>query len=100
MSDDASDKAAPTGRSTVRSLKTLASELMRPDLFVVKLGGEVVAGPECAIVAADIAAPVKGGARVVVVHGGGPQATKLQEALGQTPRQIAGRRGCARAACL
>jgi len=86
------DEPKPTGRTTVRSLKALASELMRPDLFVVKLGGEVVAGPECGLVAADIATLVQEGSRVVVVHGGGPQATKLQQALGQTPIQIAGRR--------
>lgn len=78
--------------TTVRSLKTLASELTRPDLFVVKLGGEVISSPECALIASDIATLTNEGARVVVVHGGGPQATRLQLALGQTPQQIAGRR--------
>jgi acetylglutamate kinase len=82
----------PASRRTIRSLKTLASEASRPELFVVKLGGEVISGPECAIVAADLAAMLNAGAKVVVVHGGGPQATKLQEQLGQKPVQIAGRR--------
>ncbi|HTJ80916.1 MAG TPA: acetylglutamate kinase [Polyangiaceae bacterium] len=58
---------------------------------VVKLGGEVIAGPELAFVAADVAA-LAASRPVVLVHGGGPQATKLQEALGQTPKKIAGRR--------
>lgn len=87
-----SDDDAPSSRQTVRSLRSLASEAARPDLFVVKLGGEVIGGPDLAVVASDIATLVREGARLVIVHGGGPQATKLQESLGQTPVQIAGRR--------
>ena len=60
--------------------------------YVIKVGGEVVGGPTLAVLAADVAALVREGLRVVVVHGGGPQATKLQKDLGQTPVQIAGRR--------
>jgi acetylglutamate kinase len=60
--------------------------------IVVKLGGEVVAGEALAPIARDVAALAEGGTRVVVVHGGGPQASKLQEALGQKPLKIAGRR--------
>lgn len=58
---------------------------------VVKLGGEVIASAELPAIAADLAAMAKS-RRVFVVHGGGPQATKLQEKLGQTPVKIAGRR--------
>ncbi len=87
-----SDDDAPSSRQTVRNLKTLASEALRPELFVVKLGGEVVSGPDMPAIAADLADLAKNGAKVVLVHGGGPQATRLQEALGQTPVQIAGRR--------
>jgi acetylglutamate kinase len=86
------DDDAPSSRQTVRSLRSLASEVARPDLYVVKLGGEVIGGPDLTVVASDIATLVREGARVVVVHGGGPQATKLQEALGQTPVHVAGRR--------
>lgn len=60
--------------------------------IVVKLGGEVVGGPVGAAVAADVAALVARGERVVVVHGGGPQATTLQKALGITPNIVGGRR--------
>lgn len=59
---------------------------------VVKLGGEVVAGPYLAAIAAGVAALARGGDRVVVTHGGGPQATELQKKLGQTPNIVAGRR--------
>lgn len=58
---------------------------------VVKLGGEVVASAELPALAADLATLASRG-RLVLVHGGGPQATKLQEALGQKPVKIAGRR--------
>lgn len=61
------------------------------DFVVVKLGGEVVASAELSHVAADIAS-LATSHRAVVVHGGGPQASKLQEKLGQTPKKIAGRR--------
>jgi acetylglutamate kinase len=60
--------------------------------IVLKLGGEVVAGPHMDAIAADIAALRKEGRPVVVVHGGGPQATELQKRLGQTPNMVAGRR--------
>lgn len=59
---------------------------------VVKLGGEVVQGPHMAAMANDIAALRSAGTPVVVVHGGGPQATDLQKKLGQTPTIIGGRR--------
>lgn len=59
---------------------------------VVKLGGEVVAGPYMAAIAADIAEMRERGTAVVVVHGGGPQATDLQRRLGQTPTIVGGRR--------
>jgi acetylglutamate kinase len=45
-----------------------------------------------AAIAADIAEMVRAGTDVVVIHGGGPQATELQKRLGQTPTIIGGRR--------
>jgi acetylglutamate kinase len=61
--------------------------------IVIKLGGEVVKakGP-LAVLCGDIAALTKQGKPVVIVHGGGPQATELQTKLGQSPRIVAGRR--------
>jgi acetylglutamate kinase len=60
--------------------------------LVVKLGGEVVQGPYLQAIARDLAALQREGVPVVVVHGGGPQATELQKRLGQTPNVVAGRR--------
>jgi len=62
------------------------------DYVVVKIGGEVVASPDVHTIAADVGAMRARGDRVLVVHGGGPQATDLQKRLGQTPKIVAGRR--------
>ncbi len=68
---------------------------MKPTLsakrpIVIKLGGEVVGGPVGAAVAADIATLTARGEPVVVVHGGGPQATALQKSLGIEPHIVGG----------
>jgi acetylglutamate kinase len=62
----------------------------RPLIF--KLGGEVIAGPSLPVIAADLAAIAARGTPVLLVHGGGPQTSKLQEQLGMKPVQVAGRR--------
>jgi acetylglutamate kinase len=59
---------------------------------VVKLGGEVVASPAMVAVATGIAELRAAGDQVILVHGGGPQATDMQRRLGQTPRIVGGRR--------
>jgi len=61
-------------------------------VIVVKLGGEVIASGEAKTIASDLRGLVDGGARVAVVHGGGPQATALQRQLGIETKQVAGRR--------
>jgi acetylglutamate kinase len=63
-----------------------------PRPIVVKLGGEVAGSPEAALLAQDLRVLVEGGARIAIVHGGGPQATELQHRLGLVPTQVAGRR--------
>lgn len=60
--------------------------------MVIKIGGEVISSGEAALLAADIKILVDGGARIAVVHGGGPQATALQKQLGLETVQVAGRR--------
>lgn len=60
--------------------------------IVVKFGGEIVRSAQLGRVAGDLAKVSKGGSAVVVVHGGGPQATELQKQLGQIPNIVAGRR--------
>ena len=59
---------------------------------IIKLGGEVVGDPRLATIAADLRSLVDGGARVVLVHGGGPQVTALSKRLGIEPRILGGRR--------
>jgi acetylglutamate kinase len=59
---------------------------------VIKLGGEVVQGPHLRAIAADVAEMRENDVPVVIVHGGGPQATELQKKLGQTPAIVGGRR--------
>ncbi|MCA9689626.1 MAG: acetylglutamate kinase [Myxococcales bacterium] len=60
---------------------------------LVKFGGDVIADPPAlAAVLRDVAALVERGVRVVICHGGGPQASALQQRLGLTPTQIGGRR--------
>jgi acetylglutamate kinase len=61
-------------------------------VVVIKLGGEVVQGPHMAAIAADVTDLRRSGVCVVMVHGGGPQATHLQKRLGQTPKIVGGRR--------
>lgn len=60
--------------------------------MVVKIGGEVVGSKEAALLALDLRALLEEGARMAIVHGGGPQATELQKRLGLETRQVAGRR--------
>ena len=65
----------------------------RDQVFVVKLGGDVLSEPETLDgVAGQLALLTSLGIRIVVVHGGGPQATALSRRLGLEPRFVAGRR--------
>ena len=65
----------------------------RDQAFVVKLGGDVMKDPAALDhVAGQLALLHSLGIRLVVVHGGGPQASELQQRLGQTPQMVAGRR--------
>ena len=65
----------------------------RDHVFVVKLGGEVVKDEHALDgVAAQVSLLHSLGIRIVVVHGGGPQASALSRRLGTEPRIVAGRR--------
>src|ERR1041384_788293 len=65
----------------------------RDQVFVVKLGGEVLTDAEILDhVAAQLALLSSLGIRIVVVHGGGPQASSLLRRLGREPVMVAGRR--------
>lgn len=65
----------------------------RDHVFVVKMGGDIQADPEILdAVAGQISLLASLGIQIVVVHGGGPQATALSRRLGAEPRMVAGRR--------
>jgi acetylglutamate kinase len=60
-----------------------------PSVIVLKVGGEVVTSPALCAGAARLCAA---GERLAIVHGGGPQLSRLSERLGLPVRKIAGRR--------
>lgn len=65
----------------------------RDHVFVVKMGGDVQGDPDVLDqVAAQLSLLSSLGIRLVVVHGGGPQASALSRRLGLEPRMVAGRR--------
>lgn len=65
----------------------------RDQVFVVKIGGEVLDDADVLDgVAAQLALLASLGIRIVVVHGGGAQATALSHRLGLEPELVAGRR--------
>lgn len=61
-------------------------------MIVVKLGGNAIEGAGAAAICGDVATLVAEGQRVVIVHGGGPQATAMQGRLGLEAKRVAGRR--------
>ncbi len=65
----------------------------RDRTFVVKLGGDVLADPKVLDgVTTQLALLASLSIRIVVVHGGGPQATALSRRMGVEPTIVAGRR--------
>ena len=63
--------------------------------IVVKLGGELITADraeELGYIVAGLKDLRARGQRLIVVHGGGPQISALQKALGQTPKMVGGRR--------
>lgn len=69
------------------------TRLYREQIFVLKLGGEVLSSPEALDnVAVQVALLESLSIRVLVVHGGGPQASALSRRMGLSPEIVAGRR--------
>ncbi|MEM1094210.1 MAG: acetylglutamate kinase [Bacteroidota bacterium] len=60
--------------------------------MVLKVGGALVADAEGLAPLWASVATLRGHTDVVIVHGGGPQATALARRLGHTPRMVHGRR--------
>jgi len=79
----------------IRALKSAAPyiRMYKGKTFVVKAGGGVFADTESTrVLMEQIAILHYFGVRVVMVHGGGPQVTELQNALGLEARMVQGRR--------
>lgn len=65
----------------------------RRQTIVVKMGGEIAAQPDALrSLAEDISLLAHVNIRIVVIHGGGPQATQMAERLGLEARMVQGRR--------
>ncbi len=69
------------------------TRLYREQIFVLKLGGEVLSSDGALDnVAVQIALLESLSIRILVVHGGGPQASALSRRMGLEPEMVAGRR--------
>lgn len=71
--------------SFVASVESVASQLstLKNEIIVVKYGGNAMTSPELSAgFCADVATLQKLGARVVVVHGGGPQISAMLKRVG------------------
>jgi len=67
--------------------------LFKGKVFVIKAGGEVFADPELATALVEqVGILHQVGIRTVLIHGGGPQATKLAAELGLDTQFVEGRR--------
>lgn len=80
---------------TIRGLKSalVYTRVYRNQVFVVKLGGEILTDRRAVEhVATQVALLESLSIRMVVVHGGGPQATELGKRLGIPSETVAGRR--------
>ena len=79
----------------VNALKRAAPyiRMFKRKIFVLKAGGDAFATPEGTRTILEQVGLLQGvGIRVVLVHGGGPQSTKLAEALGVPTQIVDGRR--------
>jgi len=79
----------------IRALKSAAPyiRMYKGKTFVIKAGGGVFADDDSTrVLIEQIGILHYFGVRVVMVHGGGPQVTQLQEALGVESRMVQGRR--------
>ena len=79
----------------VRALRGAAPyiRMYKGKVFVIKASGGVFGDTvSTRALMEQVAILHQVGIRVVLVHGGGPQLTQVQESLGLTPRMVAGRR--------
>ncbi|MDR7387295.1 MAG: acetylglutamate kinase, partial [Armatimonadota bacterium] len=78
------------GRSLAEALRYVAAWKGRT--VVVKFGGSVLDAPSLGTLPQDLVLLQQAGVRPVLVHGGGPEITRLLERLGKTTRFVNGLR--------
>jgi acetylglutamate kinase len=85
----------PDPSTIVRALKSAAPyiRMFKGKVFVIKASGGVFGDPTSTrALMEQVAILHQVGIRVVVVHGGGPQLTEIQQSLGLEAKMVAGRR--------
>ena len=61
------------------------------DVFVLKFGGNAIKGKEnLDRLSKEVASLIKDGAKIIMVHGGGPEINAEMERLGLEPKKVAG----------
>lgn len=61
------------------------------DLYVLKFGGNAIRGRDDMLrLSREIAELIRGGDRIILVHGGGPEISEEMERRGMTPRKVCG----------
>src|SRR5690606_33052968 len=81
--------------AAIKALRSAAPyiRMFKGKVFVIKASGGVFADADSTRgLIEQVAILHQVGIRVVLVHGGGPQLTSVQQRLGITPRIVAGRR--------
>ncbi len=61
------------------------------DIYLLKFGGNAIKGEEdLARLSGEVAGLIKDGARIILVHGGGPEINAEMERIGLVPKKVAG----------
>ncbi len=61
------------------------------DIYVIKFGGNAIRGKDdLTRLSVEIAELIRGGDRIILVHGGGPEISEEMERLGMTSRKVCG----------
>ena len=65
--------------------------MIRMDIYVLKFGGNAIRGREAMMrLAKEISQMMSQGAKVILVHGGGPEISEEMEKRGMVPKKVAG----------
>ena len=63
------------------------------DIYLLKFGGNAIKGKEdLDRLSKEVAGLIKDGAKIIMVHGGGPEINAEMERIGLVPKKVGGRR--------